>query len=106
MALFQLIFGLIGMALVDSFSRINGYKNHWRDIWVGWLIGFAIALFLVGSINLGLLKINFSVIAFFASKRSTTVFYEWQPQCHSQWNPSQYRRSSPGSDFHACERRP
>jgi len=42
----MLIFGLVGMALVDSFSRINGYKNHWRDIWVGWLIGFAIAIFL------------------------------------------------------------
>lgn len=42
-----LIFGFLGLALVDAFSRINGYKNHWRDIWVGWLIGFAIALFLV-----------------------------------------------------------
>ncbi|KAF8362048.1 plpr-1, partial [Pristionchus pacificus] len=41
-----LIFGFLGLALVDAFSRINGYKNHWRDIWVGWLIGFAIALFL------------------------------------------------------------
>lgn len=43
----MLIFTFIGMALVDSFSRINGYKNYWRDIWVGWLIGFLIALFLV-----------------------------------------------------------
>uniref|UniRef100_A0A915MCD1 Phosphatidic acid phosphatase type 2/haloperoxidase domain-containing protein n=2 Tax=Meloidogyne TaxID=189290 RepID=A0A915MCD1_MELJA len=42
----MLIFGLFGMALVDSFSRINGYKNHWRDIWVGWIIGFVIAIFL------------------------------------------------------------
>uniref|UniRef100_A0A183CBL5 AcidPPc domain-containing protein n=1 Tax=Globodera pallida TaxID=36090 RepID=A0A183CBL5_GLOPA len=42
----MLIFGLVGLSLVDSFSRINGYKNHWRDIWVGWLIGFAIAVFL------------------------------------------------------------
>lgn len=41
-----LIFGFMGLTLVDSFSRINGYKNHWRDIWVGWLIGFFIALFL------------------------------------------------------------
>ncbi|CAJ0606814.1 unnamed protein product [Cylicocyclus nassatus] len=41
-----LIFGFIGLAIVDSFSRINGYKNHWRDIWVGWLIGFLIAFFL------------------------------------------------------------
>nr|CAD2196703.1 unnamed protein product [Meloidogyne enterolobii] len=31
----MLIFGLFGMALVDSFSRINGYKNHWR--YLGWL---------------------------------------------------------------------
>ncbi|KAK6013956.1 hypothetical protein OSTOST_20700 [Ostertagia ostertagi] len=28
-----LIFGFIGLCIVDSFSRINGYKNHWRDIW-------------------------------------------------------------------------
>lgn len=42
-----LIFGFLGLTIVDSFSRINGYKNHWRDIWVGWLIGFFIALFLV-----------------------------------------------------------
>uniref|UniRef100_A0AC34QUF6 Phosphatidic acid phosphatase type 2/haloperoxidase domain-containing protein n=1 Tax=Panagrolaimus sp. JU765 TaxID=591449 RepID=A0AC34QUF6_9BILA len=41
-----LIFGFLGLSLVDTFSRINGYKNHWRDIWVGWLIGFFIALFL------------------------------------------------------------
>ncbi|PAV58453.1 hypothetical protein WR25_12386 [Diploscapter pachys] len=41
-----LIFGFIGLAIVDSFSRINGYKNHWRDIWVGWIIGFLIAWFL------------------------------------------------------------
>ncbi|KAK5982983.1 Lipid phosphate phosphatase protein type 5 [Trichostrongylus colubriformis] len=41
-----LIFGFIGLCIVDSFSRINGYKNHWRDIWVGWLIGFLIAFFL------------------------------------------------------------
>uniref|UniRef100_A0A7E4VAP0 AcidPPc domain-containing protein n=1 Tax=Panagrellus redivivus TaxID=6233 RepID=A0A7E4VAP0_PANRE len=41
-----LIFGFLGLTLVDSFSRINGYKNHWRDIWVGWLIGFFIAVFL------------------------------------------------------------
>ncbi|VDM59704.1 unnamed protein product [Angiostrongylus costaricensis] len=41
-----LIFGFIGLSIVDSFSRINGYKNHWRDIWVGWLIGFLIAFFL------------------------------------------------------------
>ncbi|PIO58727.1 hypothetical protein TELCIR_19831, partial [Teladorsagia circumcincta] len=41
-----LIFGFIGLCIVDSFSRINGYKNHWRDIWVGWLIGFFIAFFL------------------------------------------------------------
>ncbi|WKX97519.1 hypothetical protein Q1695_013295 [Nippostrongylus brasiliensis] len=41
-----LIFGFIGLTIVDSFSRINGYKNHWRDIWVGWLIGFFIAFFL------------------------------------------------------------
>lgn len=43
----MLIFSLLTMTLVDSFSRINGYKNHWRDIWVGWIIGFGIALFLV-----------------------------------------------------------
>lgn len=43
----MLIFTFVGMALVDSFSRINGYKNYWLDIWVGWLIGFFIALFLV-----------------------------------------------------------
>lgn len=42
-----LIFGFLGLTIVDSFSRINGYKNHWRDIWVGWIIGFAIAIFLV-----------------------------------------------------------
>ncbi|KAL3093228.1 hypothetical protein niasHT_022678 [Heterodera trifolii] len=42
----MLIFGLFGLSLVDSFSRINGYKNHWRDVWVGWLLGFAVALFL------------------------------------------------------------
>ncbi|CAJ0571973.1 unnamed protein product, partial [Mesorhabditis spiculigera] len=41
-----LIFGFLGLCLVDSFSRINGYKNHWRDIWVGWLIGFCAAYFL------------------------------------------------------------
>uniref|UniRef100_A0A914C4T2 Phosphatidic acid phosphatase type 2/haloperoxidase domain-containing protein n=1 Tax=Acrobeloides nanus TaxID=290746 RepID=A0A914C4T2_9BILA len=41
-----LIFGFLGLCLVDSFSRINGYKNHWRDIWVGWLIGFLTAIFL------------------------------------------------------------
>ncbi|CEF59602.1 Phosphatidic acid phosphatase type 2/haloperoxidase domain-containing protein [Strongyloides ratti] len=41
-----LIFGFLGLTLVDAFSRINGYKNHWRDIWVGWLIGFVIAFFL------------------------------------------------------------
>uniref|UniRef100_A0AC35U745 AcidPPc domain-containing protein n=1 Tax=Rhabditophanes sp. KR3021 TaxID=114890 RepID=A0AC35U745_9BILA len=40
-----LIFGFLGLTLVDSFSRINGYKNHWRDIWVGWLIGLVIAWF-------------------------------------------------------------
>ncbi|VDM48187.1 unnamed protein product [Toxocara canis] len=45
-----LIFGFLGLALVDSFSRINGYKNHWRDIWVGWLIGFFIAIFLCHSV--------------------------------------------------------
>ncbi|VDK54159.1 unnamed protein product [Gongylonema pulchrum] len=42
-----LIFGFMGLTLVDSFSRITGYKNHWRDIWVGWLLGFFVALFLV-----------------------------------------------------------
>ncbi|KAI6180254.1 AcidPPc domain-containing protein [Aphelenchoides besseyi] len=41
-----LIFGFLGLTLVDSFSRINGYKNHWRDIWVGWILGCAIAIFL------------------------------------------------------------
>ncbi|KAI6242502.1 AcidPPc domain-containing protein [Aphelenchoides fujianensis] len=41
-----LIFGFLGLTLVDSFSRINGYKNHWRDIWVGWLMGLLIAIFL------------------------------------------------------------
>ncbi|KAE9554539.1 hypothetical protein FO519_002243 [Halicephalobus sp. NKZ332] len=41
-----LIFGFLGLTLVDSFSRINGYKNHWRDIWFGWLIGFFFAFFL------------------------------------------------------------
>uniref|UniRef100_A0AC34FQT3 Phosphatidic acid phosphatase type 2/haloperoxidase domain-containing protein n=1 Tax=Panagrolaimus sp. ES5 TaxID=591445 RepID=A0AC34FQT3_9BILA len=41
-----LIFGFLGLTLVDSFSRINGYKNHWRDVLIGWLIGFFIALFL------------------------------------------------------------
>ncbi|VDK17991.1 unnamed protein product [Anisakis simplex] len=45
-----LIFGFMGLTLVDSFSRINGYKNHWRDIWVGWLIGFFIAFFLCHSV--------------------------------------------------------
>ncbi|VDK71723.1 unnamed protein product [Litomosoides sigmodontis] len=28
-----LIFGFMGLTLIDSFSRISGYKNHWRDIW-------------------------------------------------------------------------
>lgn len=46
-----LIFGFLGLTLVDSFSRINGYKNHWRDIWVGWIIGFLIAVFLVDTLT-------------------------------------------------------
>ncbi|VDD88376.1 unnamed protein product [Enterobius vermicularis] len=41
-----LIFGFMGLTMVASFSRINGYKNHWRDVWVGWLLGAAIAWFL------------------------------------------------------------
>lgn len=45
-----LIFGFMGLTMVDSFSRINGYKNHWQDVWVGWLIGFFIALFLCHSV--------------------------------------------------------
>lgn len=45
------IFGLLALALLDAMSRLNGYKNHWRDIWVGWLIGFAIALFLVSGLE-------------------------------------------------------
>ncbi|CAB3404041.1 unnamed protein product [Caenorhabditis bovis] len=41
-----LIFGFMGLCIVDSFSRINGYKNHWRDIWVAWIIGIGMAWFL------------------------------------------------------------
>ncbi|KAK0395202.1 hypothetical protein QR680_001172 [Steinernema hermaphroditum] len=41
-----LIFGFLGLTLVDSFSRINGYKNHLIDVLIGWLIGFLIAFFL------------------------------------------------------------
>ncbi|VDM97950.1 unnamed protein product [Thelazia callipaeda] len=36
-----LIFGFLGLTIVASFSRINGYKNHWRDVWVGWLIVYS-----------------------------------------------------------------
>ncbi|MCP9262039.1 Lipid phosphate phosphatase-related protein type 4 [Dirofilaria immitis] len=28
-----LIFAFMGLTLIASFSRIGGYKNHWRDIW-------------------------------------------------------------------------
>uniref|UniRef100_A0A914X3W2 Phosphatidic acid phosphatase type 2/haloperoxidase domain-containing protein n=1 Tax=Plectus sambesii TaxID=2011161 RepID=A0A914X3W2_9BILA len=41
-----LICGFLGMAIIASFSRIQGYKNHWRDIWVGWIIGAIMAFFL------------------------------------------------------------
>ncbi|KAK6046046.1 PAP2 family protein [Cooperia oncophora] len=78
-----LIFGFIGLCIVDSFSRINGYKNHWRDIWVGWLIGFLIAFFLCHCV--------------LASKKYTT--WSWRSL---QWSKSVCRRSSHGSDFLEC----
>jgi uncharacterized integral membrane protein len=55
-----LIFGFLGLCLVDSFSRINGYKNHWRDIWVGWIIGFLTAIFLVS--NQDFPYVNLSIV--------------------------------------------
>ena len=42
-----LVFLLLTFTLFASFCRINGYKNHWRDIWVGWLIGAVTAVYLV-----------------------------------------------------------
>ncbi|KAL1244226.1 Phospholipid phosphatase-related protein type [Trichinella spiralis] len=41
-----LIFGFIGMSVIASFSFVQGYKNHWLDVWVGWLIGVACAFYL------------------------------------------------------------
>jgi len=41
-----IIFGFLGMCLIASFSRIQGYKNHWVDIWVGWVIGGLTAFYL------------------------------------------------------------
>jgi len=43
----SLIAGFTGMCLIASFSRIQGYKNHWVDIWVGWIIGICWAFYLV-----------------------------------------------------------
>jgi hypothetical protein len=57
-----LIFGFLGLSLVATFSRINGYKNHWRDVWVGWLIGTLAAIFLVWFINNSLVIIYCSVL--------------------------------------------
>uniref|UniRef100_A0A915HHA6 Phosphatidic acid phosphatase type 2/haloperoxidase domain-containing protein n=1 Tax=Romanomermis culicivorax TaxID=13658 RepID=A0A915HHA6_ROMCU len=41
-----LIFGLLGMAMIASFSRIQGYKNHWADVWWAWVIGGLTAIYL------------------------------------------------------------
>ncbi|KRY74136.1 Lipid phosphate phosphatase-related protein type 4 [Trichinella pseudospiralis] len=41
-----LIFGFIGMSVIASFSFVQGYKNHWLDVWVGWLIGVTCAFYL------------------------------------------------------------
>uniref|UniRef100_A0A5S6QDX5 AcidPPc domain-containing protein n=1 Tax=Trichuris muris TaxID=70415 RepID=A0A5S6QDX5_TRIMR len=41
-----LVFGFLGMSVIASFSFVQGYKNHWVDVWVGWLIGTAAAFYL------------------------------------------------------------
>ncbi|KAL3994779.1 PAP2 family protein [Acanthocheilonema viteae] len=72
-----LIFGFMGLTLIDSFSRISGYKNHWRDIWVGWLIGFFIALFLCHSVQC------FQEHYYYSAKKPITLeervspFFQW-----------------------------
>uniref|UniRef100_A0A915JFB4 Phosphatidic acid phosphatase type 2/haloperoxidase domain-containing protein n=1 Tax=Romanomermis culicivorax TaxID=13658 RepID=A0A915JFB4_ROMCU len=59
-----LIFGLLGMAMIASFSRIQGYKNHWADIWWAWVIGGLTAIYL---------KVNNSKAAFILHGTATVT---------------------------------
>ncbi|VDO94854.1 unnamed protein product [Soboliphyme baturini] len=41
-----LIFGFLGMCMIASFAPVQGYKNHWVDVWFGWLLGGITAIYL------------------------------------------------------------
>ena len=45
-----LVFLLLTFTLFACFCRINGYKNHLRDVWVGFLWGALVAIYLAWNV--------------------------------------------------------
>lgn len=41
--------GLVCLALLTGLNRVAEYRNHWSDVIAGFLIGSAIAAFLVSN---------------------------------------------------------